>query len=168
MENTFIDVIAAGYDAGVRYEESLAKDMIALPIGPRRQHFVAAAAPAYLAARGTPLHPAQLTDHDLLGHRFESGKVGIFEFEKEGRTLRIPSHWQLLTSSQDQRSHQWIWHRLHLRGLHARATVGWSADAHSSRLVAVFRRPLSLLSRASPYAFVAQGLRRLYKGTGAR
>lgn len=101
MENTFIDVIAAGYDAGVRYEESLAKDMIAIPIGPRRQRFVAAAAPAYLAARGTPLHPSQLTDHDLLGHRFESGKVGIFEFEKEGKTLRIPPHGQLLTSSHD-------------------------------------------------------------------
>ena len=39
MDNTIIDVIAAGYDAGGRYEESLAKDMIAVPIGPRRQRF---------------------------------------------------------------------------------------------------------------------------------
>ncbi|TBU87159.1 LysR family transcriptional regulator [Phytopseudomonas dryadis] len=101
MENTFIDVIAAGYDAGVRYEESLAKDMIAVPIGPRRQRFVAAASPAYLAAHGTPRHPSELTDHQLLGHRFESGKVSIFEFEKDGRTLRIPPRGQLLTSSQD-------------------------------------------------------------------
>ncbi|WP_313054136.1 LysR family transcriptional regulator [Pseudomonas lopnurensis] len=101
MDNTFIDVIAAGYDAGVRYEESLAKDMIAVPIGPRRQRFVAAAAPAYLAARGRPLHPAELEGHELLGHRFESGKVGIFEFEKDGRTFRIPPRGQLLTSSHD-------------------------------------------------------------------
>ena len=55
MDNTFIDVIAAGYDAGVRYEESLAKDMIAVPIGPRRQRFVAAASPGYLQQNGTPL-----------------------------------------------------------------------------------------------------------------
>ncbi|MBE7375092.1 LysR family transcriptional regulator [Pseudomonas lopnurensis] len=101
MDNTFIDVIAAGYDAGVRYEESLAKDMIAVPIGPRRQRFVAAAAPAYLAARGRPLHPAELEGHELLGHRFESGKVGVFEFEKDGRTFRIPPRGQLLTSSHD-------------------------------------------------------------------
>lgn len=101
MENTFIDVIAAGYDAGVRYEESLAKDMIAIPIGPRRQRFVAAAAPAYLAAHGTPRHPGELTGHQLLGHRFESGKLGVFEFEKDGRTLRVPPQGQLATSSHD-------------------------------------------------------------------
>lgn len=101
MENTFIDVIGAGYDAGVRYEESLAKDMIAVPIGPRRQRFVAPAAPAYLKARGTPEHPVQLTEHQLLGHRFENGKVGIFEFEKDGRILRVPPRGQLVTSSHD-------------------------------------------------------------------
>jgi DNA-binding transcriptional LysR family regulator len=101
MDNTFIDVNAGGYDAGVRYEESLAKDMIAIPIGPRRQRFVAAAAPRYLAERGTPTHPEELLGHDLLGHRFESGKVGVFEFEKAGRTLRIPPKGQLLTSSHD-------------------------------------------------------------------
>jgi len=101
MDNTFIDVIAGGYDAGVRYEESLAKDMIAVPIGPRRQRFVAAAAPAYLAAHGTPVHPEELVSHQLLGHRFESGKVGVFEFEKEGRIVRIPPQGQLLTSSHD-------------------------------------------------------------------
>jgi len=103
MENTFIDVIGAGYDAGVRYEESLAKDMIAVPIGPRRQRFVAAAAPAYLAAHGTPRHPSELPDHQLLGHRFENGKVGIFEFEKDGQKLRVPPQGQLVTSSHDLR-----------------------------------------------------------------
>lgn len=103
MENTFIDVIGAGYDAGVRYEESLAKDMIAVPIGPRRQRFVAAAAPIYLKARGTPQHPAQLTDHQLIGHRFENGKIGVFEFEKDGRILRVPPRGQLVTSSHDLR-----------------------------------------------------------------
>ena len=52
MDNTFIDVIAA--TTPVCVTKSLAKDMIAIPIGPRRQRFVAAAAPAYLAAHGTP------------------------------------------------------------------------------------------------------------------
>lgn len=101
MENTFIDVIAAGYDAGVRYDESLARDMIAVPIGPRRQRFVAAAAPSFLEAHGTPQHPAELQDHQLLGHRFETGKVGVFEFEKDGQIFRIAPKGQLLTTSQD-------------------------------------------------------------------
>jgi len=101
VENTFIDVNAGGYDAGVRYEESLAKDMIAVPIGPRRQRFVAAAAPRYLAERGTPTQPAELLDHELLGHRFESGKVGVFEFEKDGRVVRVPPQGRMLTSSHD-------------------------------------------------------------------
>lgn len=100
-ENTFIDVTAGGYDAGVRYEESLAKDTIAVPIGPRRQRFVAAAAPLYLAERGTPSQPADLLGHDMLGHRFESGKVGVFEFEKDGRVVRVPPQGQMLTSSHD-------------------------------------------------------------------
>src|SRR4029450_7194305 len=41
-EDTFIDVLGAGYDAGVRYDERLERDMIAVPIGPRRQRFVTA------------------------------------------------------------------------------------------------------------------------------
>lgn len=101
MENTFIDVIAAGYDAGVRYEESVAKDMIAIPIGPRRQRFMAAASPGYLEKSGTPLHPRDLLNHRLIGHRFESGKLGVWEFEKDGTTLRVPPQGPLLSSSQD-------------------------------------------------------------------
>lgn len=101
MDNTFIDVIAAGYDAGVRYEESVAKDMIAVPIGPRRQRFVAAASPAYLEKNGMPLHPRDLLEHRLIGHRFESGKLGVWEFEKDGAIVRVPPQGPLLSSSQD-------------------------------------------------------------------
>lgn len=101
MDNTFVDVIAAGYDAGIRYEESLAKDMIAVPIGPRRQRFMAVAAPAYLQRYGTPLHPSELSQHRLLGNRFTSGKLGIWEFEQGDRTLRITPEGTLISSSPD-------------------------------------------------------------------
>lgn len=101
MDNTHIDIHAAGYDAGVRYEEALARDMIAVPIGPRRQRFVAAASPAYLEENGTPRHPRDLPAHRLVGHRFESGKLGVWELEKKGRTVRIPPQGPLLSSSQD-------------------------------------------------------------------
>jgi len=43
-----IDVVREGFDAGIRYEERIERDMIAVPIGPRVQHYVVAAAPAYL------------------------------------------------------------------------------------------------------------------------
>lgn len=101
MDNTHIDVLAAGYDAGVRYEESLARDMIAVPIGPRRQRFAAAAAPAYLDRHGTPEHPRELAGHRLIGHRFESGKLAVWEFERDGDTFRVPPRGPLLSSSQD-------------------------------------------------------------------
>jgi DNA-binding transcriptional LysR family regulator len=50
-EDSFVDVLAAGFDAGIRYEERLEQDMIAVPIGPRTQRFAAAAAPAFRQRR---------------------------------------------------------------------------------------------------------------------
>jgi DNA-binding transcriptional LysR family regulator len=87
--DTFIDVFAAGFDAGVRYDESLDLDMIAIPIGPRTQRFCAAASPAYLAERGMPLHPRDLMDHRCVRHRFESGRLSNWEFEQSGEVIRI-------------------------------------------------------------------------------
>ncbi|MDM9621784.1 LysR family transcriptional regulator [Rhizobium sp. S96] len=88
-EDTFIDVLAAGYDAGIRYDERLERDMIAVPIGPRRQRYITAAAPDYLARRGTPQHPAELIDHDCIRHRFLSGAPLPWEFERDGETLLV-------------------------------------------------------------------------------
>src|ERR1700749_2168327 len=53
-EDSFVDVLAAGCDAGIRYGERLEQDMIAVPIGPRQQRFSLGAAPAYLDRRGRP------------------------------------------------------------------------------------------------------------------
>lgn len=87
--NTFIDVVGEGFDAGIRYEEKLERDMIAIPIGPRRQRYVAAAAPSYLATHGTPRHPRDLVNHACIRHRFASGRTGAWEFERGGRTVKI-------------------------------------------------------------------------------
>src|SRR3984957_19068942 len=51
-EDSFVDMLAAGCDAGIRYEERLEQDMVAIPIGPRQQRFAAAAAPSYLDRKG--------------------------------------------------------------------------------------------------------------------
>ncbi|MGY3229122.1 DNA-binding transcriptional LysR family regulator [Luteibacter sp. HA06] len=88
-EESFVDVLAAGCDAGIRYDERLEQDMIAVPIGPRIQRFAAAAAPAYLDRHGRPAHPRDLLDHACLRGRFPSGNVPPWEFERDGEEIVV-------------------------------------------------------------------------------
>ncbi len=88
-DESFVDVIAAGCDAGIRYDERLEQDMIALPIGPRIQHFACAASPAYLDRRGRPEHPRDLLSHACIRGRFASGAMATWEFEKDGEVLKV-------------------------------------------------------------------------------
>lgn len=88
-DDTFVDVLAAGFDAGIRYDERLEKDMIAVPIGPRVQRFIVAASPAYLDAHGRPTHPKDLLNHACIRHRFASGVMHPWEFEREGEIVKI-------------------------------------------------------------------------------
>lgn len=88
-EERRVDIVAEGFDAGIRYETTLERDMVAIPIGPRVQRFAAAAAPAYLERRGRPTHPRDLLEHDCLGWRFSNGPVQTWEFERNGESLRI-------------------------------------------------------------------------------
>ncbi len=99
--DAFIDVIGAGFDAGIRYEERIERDMIAVPIGPRVQHYVAAAAPAYLAAHGIPTHPRDLVNHACIRHRFVSGAVADWEFERGGEMVRIKPDGPLVASANE-------------------------------------------------------------------
>ena len=98
-DDAFVDVLAAGCDAGIRYEERVERDMIAMPIGPRMQCFVAAASPAYLAARGRPSRPQDLVEHACIRHRFPSGVVAVWEFERRGKIVRIRPDGPLLAST---------------------------------------------------------------------
>jgi DNA-binding transcriptional LysR family regulator len=66
VEDSFVDVPAVGCDAGIRYDERLEQDMIAVPIGPRVQRYAMAAAPSYLAEHGWPEHPRDLLQHRCL------------------------------------------------------------------------------------------------------
>ena len=88
-EESFVDVLAAGCDAGIRYDERLEQDMIAVPIGPREQRFAAAAAPAYLERHGRPEHPSDLLRHACLLGRFPSGAMTAWEFERDGEIVRV-------------------------------------------------------------------------------
>lgn len=89
-EDGFVDMVASGCDAGIRYDERLEQDMIAVPIGPRVQRFATAAAPAYLDVRGRPNYPRDLLDHACLRGRFSSGALtSPWEFERDGEIVRI-------------------------------------------------------------------------------
>ncbi len=89
VDERFVDLVAEGYDAGIRYEERLEQDMVAIPIGPRRQRFAAAAAPSYLARRGHPEHPRDLMQHACLNGRFSGRPVSAWEFERDGESLKV-------------------------------------------------------------------------------
>ena len=89
VEDRLVDIIAAGCEAGIRYGEHLAQDMIAVPIGPRLQRVGLAAAPAYLAAHGVPLHPRDLLDHECIRLRFSSGALVAWEFERDGEAMTV-------------------------------------------------------------------------------
>lgn len=98
-EESFVDVLAAGCDAGIRYEERLEQDMIAVPIGPRVQRFATAASPAYLDRHGRPEHPRDLLSHTCLRHRFPSGVMPPWEFERDGEEVRVDPAGPLITQA---------------------------------------------------------------------
>ena len=96
VEDAYVDVLAAGCDAGIRYDERLEQDMIAVPIGPRIQRFATAASPAYIAAHGQPQHPRDLLDHACLRGQFASGTMPAWEFERDGEVVRLDTTGPLL------------------------------------------------------------------------
>jgi DNA-binding transcriptional LysR family regulator len=89
VDESLVDLLAAGCDAGIRYDERLEKDMIAVPIGPRIQRMATAAAPAYLEAHGRPQHPRDLLAHACLRGQFASGVIPAWEFERDGEIVRV-------------------------------------------------------------------------------
>jgi len=92
IEEGLVDIVAGGFDAGARYDESIAKDMIAVPIGPP-QRFALVAAPALLERVGSPAHPRDLVGMPAILHRFPSGRTAEWEFERgEERMIVRPAH----------------------------------------------------------------------------
>lgn len=98
-QDSFIDVLAAGFDAGIRYDERVEQDMIAVPLGPRRQRFATAASPAYIARAGMPAHPGELLRHDCIRHRFDSGAGITWEFERGSETVRVSPSGRLVANT---------------------------------------------------------------------
>jgi len=90
------DIVAQRYDAGVRSGEQVAKDMIAVRIGPDMRMAVVGA-PSYFAQRSPPKKPQDLTDHNCINLRLPTyGGLYAWEFEKGGRELKVRVEGQLI------------------------------------------------------------------------
>jgi DNA-binding transcriptional LysR family regulator len=87
-ESSFVDIVAQGFDAGVRYGEHLAQDMIAVSLGPP-QRYALVASPDYVARHGKPKHPRDLLDHRCIRIRFGRGALLDWEFEKAGQVVKV-------------------------------------------------------------------------------
>ena len=92
------DIVAAGFDAGVRLGEIIEQDMIAVPISDDQRELVAAA-PEYLARHGTPQHPRELLDHCCIGWRPAPNVAPYrWEFEEDGVPFDIAVHPRITTN----------------------------------------------------------------------
>lgn len=96
VDSGLTDIVAERYDAGVRLGEQVAKDMIAVRIGPDIRMAVVAA-PSYFAKRPPPMTPADLVKHNCINLRLPTyGGIYAWEFEKRGRELKVRVEGQLV------------------------------------------------------------------------
>jgi DNA-binding transcriptional LysR family regulator len=90
VENGLVDIVRAGFDAGVRLEEYLERDMVQLRLT-QPYRFVVVGSPRYLAERGEPQHPKDLLEHTCLAYRSSTtGALYHWELERGKRTWRLP------------------------------------------------------------------------------
>jgi DNA-binding transcriptional LysR family regulator len=96
VDNGLIDIVAERFDAGVRAGGIVAKDMIAVPIGPAMRMAVVGS-PSYLATMPKPRAPQDLTGHRCINFRLPTlGGLYAWEFEKDGRELKVRVEGQLV------------------------------------------------------------------------
>ncbi len=96
IDNGLTDIVAGRFDAGVRYGGIVARDMIAVPIGPDIR-MVVIAAPSYFANHAQPKVPQDLTAHRCINVRLPTyGGLYAWEFERDGRELRVRVDGQLI------------------------------------------------------------------------
>jgi DNA-binding transcriptional LysR family regulator len=99
IDNGLTDIVAERYDAGVRFGESLDKDMIAVRVGPDLRMAVVGS-PSYFATRSVPATPQHLTAHDCINLRLPTyGGLYAWEFEKDGRALKVRVEGRLVFNS---------------------------------------------------------------------
>lgn len=96
-----VDIVAAGFDAGLRFGEALQPGMVAMPLG-MPQRFVVVASPRYLARCGTPQNPADLAAHECVNVRFPSARIYRWQFAHphDGRAFDVQVTGRLTANDQ--------------------------------------------------------------------
>jgi len=100
IDRYMVDLVAEGFDAGIRLGESLARDMVALPIGPMHRQVVVGT-PDYFDRYGVPQTPADLVHHACLLHRLTSGRLMPWEFTRDGRDFEVEVHGPLISNDSE-------------------------------------------------------------------
>jgi DNA-binding transcriptional LysR family regulator len=89
IDSALVDIVGDGFDAGIRFDGMVERDMVGLRVGPAMQTCIVAT-PDYLARRGTPRHPNDLAQHACLLFRYTtSGQLERWEFEKDGEAIKL-------------------------------------------------------------------------------
>ncbi|QSQ19059.1 LysR family transcriptional regulator [Pyxidicoccus parkwayensis] len=89
IDDGFTDIVAQRFDAGIRFGEQVAKDMVAVRVGPDIRAAVVAS-PAYLAARPAPRTPRELASHRCINYRLATARsLYAWEFEEDGRRFKV-------------------------------------------------------------------------------
>lgn len=87
-DDRLVDIVAGGFDAGIRLAESVPAGMVSVPCGPPMR-WIVVGTPAYFAKRKKPKHPTDLIHHTCIRSRLPSGAPLPWSFEKRGRSLEI-------------------------------------------------------------------------------
>ncbi|WGM30247.1 LysR family transcriptional regulator [Brevundimonas sp. NIBR11] len=123
VEGRIVDIVAEGFDAGVRLAECVPQDMVAVSLG-QDEAMIVVASPCYIQKRGAPETPADLHAHDCIRARFPSGLPMRWEFERHGKVQRIEPQGRL-TLGGDQLTLQAA-----LAGAGLAWVTAWSAASH--------------------------------------
>ncbi|WP_213767861.1 LysR family transcriptional regulator [Caballeronia sp. dw_19] len=87
-DDNLVDIVGLGFDAGIRFEEAVPEDMVAVALGPPQRGAVVGTR-AYFDGHPVPHHPEDLFGHDCIRYRFPSGRMYKWEFEKDGSRLDL-------------------------------------------------------------------------------
>lgn len=100
INDALVDTVSGGFDAGVRFGESIAADMIAVALGPRHR-FAIVGSPAHFARNAKPITPHDLKNHPCIRYRFAGGSFYRWEFERGGVEVEIEVQGPLTLGDQD-------------------------------------------------------------------
>lgn len=100
VDNGLVDMVSEGFDAGIRFGEIVAQDMIAVPIGPRQRTAIVAT-PTFFERHAKPTSPDHLKELPCVGLRFGTGRLYAWEFERGGIELQVEVTGPLVIDDQD-------------------------------------------------------------------